>query len=432
MSIAQTVAVTVAVQDTTVSTANFGTILILAYHTHYSGVREYEASPAGLTALVADGFHTYDPAYMKAAAIVAQNPHTASFKVARRAVDNTQTFTLTPKWYTSGNPISLDITVKGVTTTITQAPGGVSIAAEATALQVLIDAVTGCNAVDSTGYVTVNPTTATERIYVRNVVGLNFADTSADAGIATDLATAQAADSDWFGLVIDTESAAEIAAAGAWALSNEKIFGALSADANNFTSAAGVAHTLKLATNHATYVVATRDTLGCAEAGLMGRQFSRTPGSTTWAHKQIAGAVADGLTETEFTNARANGAITYVNDGVTHTYDGWAAGGRYLDITQGIAWLKARIREAVLIVLVNNEKLGFVDSDAAIIEAAVAGVLAQAETNRLLAPGWSTSRPPVASVSAANKLNRIMPDIKFKGVLQGAIQKVLIDGTLTV
>jgi hypothetical protein len=267
---------------------------------------------------------------------------------------------------------------------------------------------------------------------VRNAVGLDYADTSADAGIAADLAAAQAIDSDWFGLIIDSEATAEITAAAAWALSNEKIFGALSADATNFTASAGVAHTLKLATNNSAYVVTTRDTLGCAEAGLMGRQFAMTPGSTTWAHKQILGAVADGLTETEFTNARANGAITYVNDGVVHTYDGWAAGGRYLDITQGIAWLKARIREAVLIVLVNNEKLGFVDSDAAVIEAAVAGVLAQAETNRLLAPGWSTSRPPVASVSAANKLNRIMPDIKFKGVLQGAIQKVLIDGTLTV
>jgi hypothetical protein len=115
-----------------------------------------------------------------------------------------------------------------------------------------------------------------------------------------------------------------------------------------------------------------------------------------------------------------------------HTYDGFACSGRYLDITIGIMWLRARIREAVLIVLANNEKIGFTNAGAALIEAAVAGVLSQAESNDLLAPGWSVQRPDVSTVSAANKINRIFPDMKFKAVLQGAIQKVEIDGTLTV
>jgi len=434
MSIADTVTVTISVQDVLPAIANFGTPLILAYHTNFVGVREYEASPSGLTALVADGFTIGHAAYKKAAAIVAQNPHTDKFKVANRAAANAQTITLTPKWFTTGKPVSFDITVGAITTHVSYTPlvTDTTIDLVATGLQTAVGTIAGVTDSDTTGEVTLVATVPEVRMYLSNVVGLDIADTSADAGIAADLAVAAAADNDWFGLLIDSNSPAEIAAAGAWALSNERLFGALSPNAAEFVSATGVAHTMKLTTNTNSYVIATRDMNGCAEAGLMGRQLSRTPGSTTWAHKQIAGAIADGLTAAEFANARANGAIVYVNDGAVHTYDGWACSGRYLDVTQGIAWLRARIREAVLIVLVNAEKLGFTNADAATIDAAVAGVLSQGESNKLLMPGWSVTRPDVAAVSAANKLGRIFPDIKFKAVLQGAIQKVIIDGTLTV
>jgi hypothetical protein len=434
MSISDTVTVNVSVQDVTPSIAGFGTPLILAYHTRFLGVREYEASPAGLLALVADGFATTHAVYRKAAAIVSQTPHTDKFKVAPRAAANVQTVTLVPKWYTLGKPVSFDITVGTTTTHVSYTPIGTdtTIALVATGLYTAFGTVAGVTDSDTDGELTLVATVPEVRMYLSNIVGLDVADTSVDAGIAADLAAAALADNDWFGLVIDSNSSAEIALAAAYALANEKIFGALSTDATNFGSATGIAHTLQGTINHNTYVVATRDMLGSAEAGLMGRQFSRVPGSTTWAHKQIAGATPDGLTSTEFSNARANGAITYVNDGVVHTYDGFACSGRYLDITQGIAWLRARIREAVLIVLVNNEKIGFTNSGASLIEAAVAGVLAQGESNELLAPGWSVSRPDVSTVSAANKLGRIFPDMKFKAVLQGAIQKVVIDGTLTV
>jgi hypothetical protein len=536
MSIDDTIAVTISVQDVTPSVASFGTPLILAYHTNFVGVEEYDATPAGLTALVADGFATSSAVYRKAAAIVAQTPHTDKFKVANRTVPNAQELTLTPQWATVGKPVSVDVDMSGSVTTISYTPEeGDAIADVCTALAADLLAIVGVVATDETTYVACHPADLEDRIYLKNSSGLTVADTSPDAkgaqalhimpdapggagvvysldvacgetitpvsyeslitddqnavaialealieavagvtssvvegtgdtdyvlaagddvaapiylsnvsatltvtdasaasGIAADLALAQADDSDWFGLLIDSNSAAEIAAAGAWCLSNEKIFGALSPEDDNFTASDGVGYTLNAALNHNTYVMPTRDMAGGAEAGLMGRQFSRTPGNTTWAHKQIAGATADGLTATEFSAARGNGCLVYVNDGVAHTYDGWACSKRYLDTTRGIAWLKARIREAVLIVLVNNEKIAFTNAGAALIEAAVAGVLSQAESNKLVAAGWSVTRPDVSTVSAANKLARIFPDMKFQGVLQGAIQKVLVDGTLTV
>lgn len=536
MSIDDTVAVTVSVQDVTPAFADFGTPLILAYHTNFVEVREYDATPAGLAALVTDGFAVSHAVYKKAAAIVAQTPHTSKFKVGWRTAPNAQLLKLTPAWTTVGKPLSLNVTVGGVTTAVDYTPAAGDTAADiCTAIAADILAIVGAIATDETTYVLCHPADLESRLYLSAVVGWVVEDTSPDAkgaqalhiapdapsgagdvyscdvvvgdvvtavsytsiladdqaavatalellieavagvtssvvvgagdtdyvlaggdsptapiylsnvsatltvtdsspavGISADLALNQADDLDWFGLLIDSNSAAEIAAAGAWALSNEKLFGALSSDSANFTAGTGVAYTLNQATNHNTYVFATRDMNGCGEAGLMGRQFSRTPGSTTWAHKQIAGATADGLTATEFSAARSNGAITYVNDGVVHTYDGFACSKRYIDVTRGIAWCRARIREAILIVLVNAEKLGFVDPDAALLEAALAGVLAQGESNKLFAPGWATSRPKVADVSTANKLVRTFPDLKFAAVLQGAIHKVVVDGTVTV
>jgi hypothetical protein len=165
----------------------------------------------------------------------------------------------------------------------------------------------------------------------------------------------------------------------------------------------------------------------------MGRQFSRTPGSSTWAHKSITGQTPDAWTATEFTSLRANGAMVYVNDqGVRHTYDGAACSGRFLDITRGIAWLKARIREAVLTQIVNVEKVPYTQVGIGLVESAIYGVLSLAESNGLLAAGWAVETPDLSTISTANKAARLLPDVKFSGTLQGAIQTVEIDGTVVV
>lgn len=435
MSISDTVTTTITVFDSAPAVSDFGTPMILASAPWVAEMREYDASPTGLAEMVTDGFTINDEAYRKAQAICAQSPHCASFKVYPRDTgENVQAYTLTPAYTTAGKRVLLSLEYAGTTYEV-----DVTIQAGDTATDICGDIRTDLGTISGltiggTTTVTIALTTpAALRFHIKNVVGLTIEDTSADVGVATDLAAAQIADPDWYGLILDSTSAAEITAAATWCASNEKILAALSVDSDNCTASDGVAYALKQTTNHNVFVLATKDSQGSGEAGLMGRQFSRTPGSSTWAHKAITGQVPDAWTGAQFSVLRANGALTYVTDqGINHTYDGAACSGRFIDITHGIAWLRARIREAVLAAIVNSEKVDYTQVGIGVIEAAISGVLAQAERNKLLAGGWTLTMPKVSEVSQANKAGRILPDVKFAAVLQGAVHKVLVDGTVVV
>ncbi|MCK9629665.1 MAG: DUF3383 domain-containing protein [Bacteroidales bacterium] len=437
MSIDDTVSVAITVYDATPAVQDFGTIAILAEAPFSSEVRAYAPSSAGLSAMVTDGFTVNDEAYRKVAAIASQNPHTARPVkiIPRDTAPNAQEIEFVPAYTTAGKRVLMTIEYLGKEYEV-----DVTIQTGDTAADIIDDIVTdlgtitGLTITDGETKLTIKLTTpGAARFHVKDVLGLTMADVSVDAGVATDLAAGVLLDSDWYGLLIDSTSAAEIKAAAAWALSNDKLAAFSSLDSDNTTESDGVAYDLRALTNHNAVVLVTRDSQGSGEAGIMGRQFSRTPGSSTWAHKAISGQTPDAWSAAHFANLRANGALTYVTDqGVNHTYDGFACSGRFADITRGIAWLKARIREAVLAQIVNVEKIPYTQQGIGIIESAIYGILSQAQGNGLLASGWTVTSPAIADISTANKANRILPDIKFRATLAGAIQTVTVDGTVLV
>lgn len=275
-----------------------------------------------------------------------------------------------------------------------------------------------------------------------DVAGLSVAVTVHDveAGVDAELAAAQLIDPDFYGVLIDTEKASEIVSAATWCEANEKLFAALSGDENNTVADSGVAHTISAAGRNRTSVWVTRNIQGQLAAAIMGRQFSQDAGSSTWAHKQLSGPVADAWTATEFSalrgdgeGDRGNGACTYVADqGLSHTYDGFAASGRFLDITRGIDWLKSTIRQALLVALVSVEKIRYSDAGTAVLEAALAGRLSAAEGRALLEPGWAVIRPAVSTQAAADRAARVYRNLAFTGTLSGAIHKVPITGDVSV
>jgi hypothetical protein len=436
MSIEDTVAVTVTVYDATPNVSDFGTPAILAVAPFVGEVKEYDATSSGLAAMVTDGFTVNDEAYRKVAAIASQNPHTSKVKILPRdSGANAQSYTLTPAYTTEGRRVLFTIEYAGteydVDVTI---QSGDAIADICDDIVTALGTISGLTITDNETDVSIELTTpGAVRFHIKDVIGVEIDDDSADAGVATDLAAALILDSDWYGLLIDSTSGAEIAAAGAWALANDKLAGFSSVDTDNTTADTGVAYDLGALTNHNAYVLVTHDSDGSGEAGIMGRQFSKTPGSSTWAHKSISGQTPDAWTATEFSTLRANGALTYVTDqGINHTYDGAACSGRFLDITRGIAWLKARMREAVLAQIVNTEKIPYTQAGIGVVEAAMYSVLSLAQSNGLITSGWSVTSPTLSEISAANKANRILPDVKFAATLAGAIHKVTIDGTVVV
>lgn len=439
VDIANVVTVNLTIQDATPAVTNFGSMAIFAGDGPLgAGTWQgtYDANTSGLAAMVTDGFSIAGGAYMKAAAVCAQNPRTDKFKIYKRAVPNTHSLTLAITKTTPGFKQQFEIGVGSALTAISYTNGGAETTTTiATAVELLVEAVAGIASASAAAVITVTTDVVGARISIRNVTRhITVDDPSADAGIATDLAAAAGEDPDFFAFVIDGNGGTEIAAAAAWALSNARMFIGLSADSDILgAGSSDVASTLKAATNHFASVLFSRDLAAGADAALLGRQLSRDPGSSSFHLKELAGVTADNLTATEFANARGKNAITFVNTkGLNRTYDGKAASGRFLDITHGAEWLKARIAERCFAVAANVEKIDYTDAGIAQYESEIRAQLSEAESKGLLAAGWTVTVPKVSTVSQANKANRKLQDIKFNGVLTGAIHQAVIDGTIKV
>lgn len=438
MAITDIVEVTITVQDSIPSVANFGSIAVFAYHTNYVGFRTYNASPSGLAAMVTDGFATNDPAYLAVSAIAAQNPGVPQVKVFARTAENQQQIDLDFTSQGEGFVHTFDVSNGGSFTTCSYTEqAGDTDTDIATALHTEANAVDGVSSTDNAdGTISLSPTNTGERVYLKNIVRqITVDDASADAGIDTDLTAAVVEDPDFFGVILDSNCASEIEAAASWCESNKKMLLGNCMDSDIVGSgSADVASALSSSSYHFSAVMFSRDPQGYGNAALMSRQFSRSPGSSTWAFKTLSGVQADALTATELNNARGKNALTYVNTkGIKHTFDGKAASGRFLDVTRGIEWLHANLEADVFTVIANAEKIPYTNLGVSQIEAVVRKRLSIAQnTNGLLAPGWTVSVPNVADVSTTDKGNRLLPDVEFSAELAGAVHKVQIDGSVQV
>lgn len=438
MALEDIVSVSIVVQDRTPTQAGFGTIMAFTYRDAFPGVHVYDANPGGLTALTTDGYATTSPTYKIGSRIVSQSPRAPQFKVYSRTTENQQEIQWTPLVLTEGAVYFFEVSDGGTFTEITYTvPNGASVASIVTAVQLLVNAVSGVTAADDTTHMTLTPTTAGTRVYMRSndPSMADVKDVSADAGIATDLAQALIDDPDFYGVVLDSNCEAEINAAAAWCEANKKIFLGVCSDTDILSaSTTDAASDLFNAGYHYSAVFYSADAGAYPNAGLLARQFSRDPGSSTWAFKDVAGVFPDVLTATQLTNARGKNALTFVStNGIRHTFDGKAASGRFLDITRGIDWLAARMAEDIFAVIANLEKVPFTTAGIALVESVMRGRLQIAQdVNQLIDAGWTVTPPLLSSISQVDRANRLLPNMQFTARLAGAIHKVVIDGTVTV
>lgn len=441
MALSDIVSVSISIQDNFPTQKGFGTPLILSYLTSFADTREYDNNASGLSAiatdLAADGGVNH-PAYLAAASFAAQQPKQKKIKIGRRLANTSQELLLTPISVVGGQVYAFSVWVAGVETEVSHTvTAGDSVNDIATALHALLDAITGVSSADNTGSVTLVPTDLTEPIFLKDTPRtdiMTINDESADAGVATDLAAIAAVDNDWYGLVLTTHGAAEIAAAAAYALSNGKVFLANSTDSDIvLTGSSDIASTLEAASNTRTGVIYNRDMRAYAACAAMGRWFSQTPGATTLHMKTLQGVTVDALTASELSEARSKNAITYVDtSGIKHTFDGKMASGRFADITRGIDWTEARMQEAVAAAVANAEKIPYTAAGIAVIESAMRGVLSEGEGNALFASGWAVIVPALEDVPLADKASRTLNNMDFSATLQGAIHSVNIQGSVSL
>lgn len=262
---------------------------------------------------------------------------------------------------------------------------------------------------------------------------------SGDATVAASLSAIQNENNDWYGIVVDQAMVADFDDIAAWVESAKKlaIFWTTDANAPDSTKTTDLASVLKAASydrSAVIYHVTPSTGADYPDAAWMGEGFPYAPGSSTWAYKTLKGVTADKLTGTQESALKAKNCNYYmVVGGVAITQEGKVASGEWIDIIIGTDWIEARLRETVYSALVNNRKLPYDDTGIAVIEGLVKGVLNDAAAAGILqADSIQVTVPRYADIPQADKVSRHLPDVKFTALYQGAIQRVTINGTISV
>lgn len=441
MAIEDIVNVQITISDASPSVASFGRPLILAL-APYVGGRQYNLSPSGLAAMITDGFTLNDRAYQLASTMAAQNPSTTDVIVyGRTDTGSIQLIEMIPVNVTEGYVYTFNVVLGTVVTPITYTVGAAAtVAANVTAIQLLVNAVTGVTAADVTTHLTITGTTVGTVVQIDNLVsGATISDASAAGNVATDLAAAAAdVELDWYSFVLDSYIAAEIAAASTFAEANQKIFAAASADSDIWvTGSSDILSTLQATAVHYTYLVPTRDMSGDAAAALLARQLSRDPGSSNWSYQTLAGPIADAWSGSELGFIHSKGGIAYVNtQGVSHSFGvngvGKAVSGRSLSITRGADKLQADIEVNVLTTFLNSEKVPYTPTGIAQLESAVRSALSASATSGLILTDFTVTPPVFSTITAAQRATGVLQNLEFHANLQGEIGKVSpLNGTLS-
>lgn len=432
----------ISIRDKAAAVASFGTIGIFAKSPSVNPLT-YDVGPDGLAAMLEDGFTAGSAAYVIAQTIAAQEVTVNQIKVFPRALQNDQSYTLTPVAALALKTYSVSIVGSGgvqVDCAFT-ADDTPTIAEIVTGLLADINAKApvGVTAVAEGGAGTETNILLTQavagvRFYLRSAARLTVKDTSVDAGIAADLSAGLAEDNDFYGVIIDSTSSAEIAAAAAWANTNRRLFVGSSIDSDIVaTGSTDVASVVKETKNNRAVIAFGRDGFARVGDAIFARQMSRDPGTSTWAGKALSAVIIDDLTATEIGYARGKNALVYVPiSELGWVLDGKTAGGRYADITRDADWLEANLQAAAISAIANLEKVPYNDGGIAYVENSLTPVFDLAVRNTMIEPEFTVTPPVADQQSTGDRANRIMGDFKWSAQLSGAIHATGIQGTLGV
>jgi hypothetical protein len=263
---------------------------------------------------------------------------------------------------------------------------------------------------------------------------VDIADETADPGIEADLNAILAADGEWYGLLLDSQGAAEILAAAPWAEANRKLFASQTSDSDCLDGDED--EDVMSAVEAAGYVCTA--VMFCPEVALhwraaawMGDRFPADPGSDTWAYKTLAGVPFYTLSDTARAVVEAKHGNHYLELlGVGSTYPGWTGAGEWIDITRGLHWLRARLGERLAGLFLGSEKVEFDDSGIDRVLSVVRAQLNEAVRVKLIAktPPYSLTAPKVEDVDEADRAARHLPGVAFGARVAGAIHTLDLAG----
>lgn len=438
MEIASIVNVQISKETTAVSQAGFGTALILGIHSAFDEgeyIRFYDSMDA-----VESDFSSSTEEYVAASKLFGQEAKPEKIAIGQR--DNNEKQKVLCRIINDLDNTDYTVIINSSQFIINSGEGASSqsiAAALVAAISAGTEPILATDNQDGTYEVEAN--IAGDPFLISVDENQSSEETNANKNIASELSKIADQNDDWYALVLtkratEEEQIQDIKQASEWIEARTKILGISNDQASITTSTIDdIASFLKDKSYERTFIIYSKDDSSYPEAAWFGGQLPQKPGSITWMFKTLSGITVDRLTPTEITNAINKNANIYITvGGVNIMQEGTMANKQYIDIVRGVDWLQARIQEGIYSRLVNLKKIPYTNKGVGIVEAEIRKVLREAQDNDFVTtnPDFTISVPLVEDISSNNKINRLLPDIKFTAYLTGAVHKVQVNGVVTI
>ncbi len=274
---------------------------------------------------------------------------------------------------------------------------------------------------------------------VTDVTALSNKQNHADPGITAELDAIAIEDNTWYCLLTNYNSTAYVEAASAWVEAQTKIylFNDVNTDSittvpNVGTDAGAVLHTLAPTRTAGTYHPSP---VGMFSASWAGRVLPIEPGSENWMFRTLAGVLPTKLTTTHRNNLIGRNMNWYYTvAGKNITRAGTVFSGNFLDVTRGLDWLQDDMTKAIFNPLAANDSIGLDDAGISTVENDIIASLDRAVKRKILKanPRPIVVVPTAADVADTDKALRQLPDITWSAELEGRINKVIVNGVVSV
>lgn len=426
----------------TLSAPGFGRACFLGYFPTSIFPENYRiyTDPDGM---ISDGFDLNDPVYLMAASAFNQNPRPVDVMIGRLPSAHTHTQVLTITSAVEGQVVRLNVTINGTTTPITYTIlAAATTTTVATAVELLIEAVTGVNASSSVADITIVPAANGDVIYLTDLENCTVEDSTPDAGYDDQIAVISAASEGvggFYFFAIDTASETNIDLCAAWAATNKRPFMYQVIDYTEKAGTGALFSGVKGNANEYAWGCYTDDPASYIQCGAAGFAGARSPGTYTLSGKAILEVTPSILTATEEANLQAQNANIYVTRaGVPMLRGGKGGGvmasGQFLDIVHGRDAFLSDLQVAVASAIANNEKIDYQDEGVDVLVGAMRSVQLRYEGKGKLFRAGSTFAygEPADDQSVTDQGNRYYGALKFGGEYNGAIHKANMTGTLTI
>lgn len=425
-NIEQFVDIQISRETEAVSRASFSIPCFIAAHTAFSARAAQYTDLAG----VAEDFSTTSNVYKAAQKYFAQQIKPTKIVIGRRQVD-----TVTGTISTVANTTVYSVTINGTDYSYTSdsSATAVEIAAGLDTAVGSLAGITFTAVGDGTFTVSVAAGTAWS---IKASANITLANTTPTETWADTITAVVAADDTWYFLSTEEKTKSGIKAIAADIEARKKHYVFSSADTDILTSATDdVFSQLKALGYDRTSGLYKADAADFPECGWVGSQAQATPGSNTWAFKNIVSTTADVISAAKTAYAVAKNVNTYESiGGVSRTTGGKSVGGEYIDVMVGVDWTESRMKEGIWYILANSSKIPYTNAGISRIESVVRNVLAEGIRNGLYTsnPAPVITVPDAASVDANLRASRSLEGVTFEARLAGAVEHVVVRGVVSV